>query len=584
MTPLDKKKSNGRTEMAMRNYRGYEIEMSQTKAEERGPGIFTPVYARVLNCIAAVLLMALLAAGIVYRVFSWFGVVMILVLFLLHTICRVVIPSFTGKEQPPRLHRTIVLLLWTLFLAFLAVILFWPGNDTWRTYTFEAELAALESRRAIPDAENAATLYGRTWAFTDFEAIRRIILQDCTYHPAVRFCREPGDPKVVALLDDHAGVLRNLTKASQIEQCHFPVQVEPFADIESELSERHEKFRLSSCLLLLAAEQDIGNGRTETALEKCRCVIQMARHYSRQSTVMGFLDGFSMERWALILIDQLFMDIDITEKSLKLLAESIDVDNHWSEDWPQVLAVEKLRAKNLCGAFYEVNPQGKVRFSRRFHTAFPRNSPGYDLSLDWTGRIGDRVAPLGLALTVPWSPETAGKAIDDMYEDYYIATDRGFDQHNVKEHEQLRLTHMQRLGGMRFFLPSVCMIDATEWPRFHVLYMGQLTRRRACVIAIGLRRYKERYGHWPVALEHIRFLIPAKAFVDPRNGNSFDYMLTNGTYRLYSKGINNLDWSGLGKGQVPRKEGIQAATISSRAFPVGGDSSGQMQQTLEIEK
>jgi hypothetical protein len=85
-------------------------------------------------------------------------------------------------------------------------------------------------------------------------------------------------------------------------------------------------------------------------------------------------------------------------------------------------------------------------------------------------------------------------------------------------------------------------------------------------------------------LEHIRFLIPAKAFVDPRNGNSFDYMLTNGTYRLYSKGINNLDWSGLGKGQVPRKEGIQAATISSRAFPVGGDSSGQMQQTLEIEK
>jgi hypothetical protein len=482
------------------------------------------------------------------------------------------------------LYRRIVLPLWTLLLAFLAVILFWPDNDTWRTYTFEAELTALESRRAISDTENAATSYERTWALTDFEAIRRTVLQDCTHRPAVRFCREPGDPKVVALLGDHADVLHNLMRASQIEQCRFPIRAEPFADVESELPKRHEKFRLSSCLLLLAAEQDIGHGRTETALEKCRCVIQMAKHHSQQSTVMAFLDGFTMERWALIMIDRLFMDIDITEKSLKLLAESIDVDNHWNEDWPHVLEVAKLRAKNLCGAFYEVNLQGKMRFSRKFHTSFPGKPLRYDHPLGWKGKIGDKVATFGLALTIPWSPETAGKVIDDMYEEYCVVMDCGFDRHTLKELEQLRLAHVQRLGGMRFFLPLLCMIDVTELSKLHDLYMGQLARRRACVIALGLRCYKERYGHWPIALEHIRFLIPAEAFVDPRNGNSFGYTFTNDTYRLYCKDRNNVDVPQLGKSSVPRREGIEAATIGSKALPVGSDFNGQTQQKSKIEK
>jgi hypothetical protein len=532
----------GKKEIQMQNNCIYEKENSRKKVKDIKQGSFTCVLISILNCIATGLLVAFLVAGIAYRVFSWFGVMIALALFLPHVTCCVIIPPFTRRKQPTKLYKIIVLPLWILVFAFAAIRVFWSDNGTWRTYTFEAELAALETKRAIPDAENAATFYEPILAQMDINAIKRKILDEHRPFPANHTLKESNDSGIPAWVDGYAKTVQNLMKACQMEQCRFPIRAEPFADICPELTERYDKFKLCSYLLCSAAEQDFDNDRVEAGLEKCQCVIRMAKHYSQQSTIMSSLDGFWIERYALRTIRRFIMENNTADKSLQLIANSIDIENNWSKDWSQILEVEKLREKNLCGAFYEVNLQGKTRFSRKFYTSFLWNSPGSDHVVDCRRKIGDKMAPIGLALLVPYRPETVDKAIDDIYEKYLTATNRGFSWYSLKECKQHRLIQMRCLRGMRFFLSQSPLItDVTFLSRFHDLYMLCLAKRRAFHIVIGLILYKNKYGYWPSALEDIKHLVSAKAFVDPINGGSFGYRLVNDTFTLYRKCRNNGD-------------------------------------------
>lgn len=76
------------------------------------------------------------------------------------------------------------------------------------------------------------------------------------------------------------------------------------------------------------------------------------------------------------------------------------------------------------------------------------------------------------------------------------------------------------------------------------IYLRGLTARRGNRILIALRRYKNKHGRWPAQLDDIKPLVPAQMFLDPANGGSFVYRLTDENFVLYSKGENNIDESG----------------------------------------
>ena len=61
---------------------------------------------------------------------------------------------------------------------------------------------------------------------------------------------------------------------------------------------------------------------------------------------------------------------------------------------------------------------------------------------------------------------------------------------------------------------------------------------------IGLRRHKNKHGHWPESLEQVKDLTSQENFLDPINGGSFVYKLTEDNFSLYSKGKNNIDEGG----------------------------------------
>jgi hypothetical protein len=77
-----------------------------------------------------------------------------------------------------------------------------------------------------------------------------------------------------------------------------------------------------------------------------------------------------------------------------------------------------------------------------------------------------------------------------------------------------------------------------------VNYLRLLTNRRGNRILIALRRYRNKNGRWPESLDGIKNLVPEEILLDPINGGSFVYKLTEENFTLYSKGKNNIDEDG----------------------------------------
>jgi hypothetical protein len=82
------------------------------------------------------------------------------------------------------------------------------------------------------------------------------------------------------------------------------------------------------------------------------------------------------------------------------------------------------------------------------------------------------------------------------------------------------------------------------YDKFHTIYLRLLASRRGSRILITLRRYRNKNGRWPQTLDGIKDLVPAEILVDPINGGSFVYKLTEDNFALYSKGKNNIDEGG----------------------------------------
>jgi uncharacterized membrane protein len=72
-------------------------------------------------------------------------------------------------------------------------------------------------------------------------------------------------------------------------------------------------------------------------------------------------------------------------------------------------------------------------------------------------------------------------------------------------------------------------------------YLSHITQRRGTWLVLGLRKYRNIHGTWPVRLEQVSDYVPPEAFIDITNGNGFVYRLEVDNFRLYGKGFNGVD-------------------------------------------
>ncbi|MHC4478706.1 MAG: hypothetical protein ACYTEL_23985 [Planctomycetota bacterium] len=487
------------------------------------------IVAQVFFWLAWVLWMAIFVAATIYSALSVIGVI-VLGLALADAALGGILYA-TKRDKLRKIHGRVNLALFILLLVVGAILIFWPDRGTWDTYTFKDELAAIEAKRTVPDAENAAILYESLLGPIDPDANEcEFFLDQC---PVFRGpWRQAEYPRVSQYLEANADLLEELVVICRSQKCRFEVPAQYLADS----SQRYPKLRLCARLLVAAGNRDIGEGRIDSGLEKYLSVLRMAGHCRQQPTRMGFYSGGHIEGLALGPIIKFTVVNTAGDKDLDLIAAAVDTRNNWADDWPAILAAEKVQLKNLVGHLYEVNPQGKTRFSRHLFHRYARET---DLS-NWDRVAMDRTLFLFLPLFVPYRPQTVGKVVDDMYDAMALSD---FDWEMLEGHERHRVSEMRRLAGVRLVLAFLAP-KTSDWSKFRDSYLRRVAVRRACRILIALRRHKNQRGLWPGNLDDIRDMVPADSLTDPTNEDRFVYRLTDDGFTLYSKAKNNIDEGG----------------------------------------
>ena len=492
--------------------------MSEEKQEQKKRSIIR----QILKWIGLSVLSLLLIAAIYFQA-PW-KVITLLVIFLLA--CTIL----------PKCYRKWFWLSVGVVIIILIIWVFLPDDDEgWRPYTFDEELAEIEAKRAIPDAENAAKIYNELFETPILDGNEPEFLLQAT--PSAR--SEPwlskDHPETAQWLQEHKGTIEKLIQACEMEKCSFPIHADPLSMGQS--MDRLASMRRYAYLLVSSANNDIAEGRVDAALEKYFSLIKMADHMQQQSTLIEMLVGIAIEALAIRQFNRFITTGDVTAEHLSTIEQSLaSLERDWSSNLPRILEHEKLMTKNiLCRMYYEANAEGKTRLSC---------NPGATIRTQWSKahywrrKVG-RVGTILLWFFAPSTPQKAGEIIDAAYERYYAMAEPDFDWQKGTE----KPTKMFRLN-YRYLVEHLAEILAPAYHRIHDLYLRLTSDRRGCKIIIALRRYKNKAGRWPEGMDDVKDLVPAEIFVDPINGGSFVYKLTDDNFTLYSKGKNNIDEGG----------------------------------------
>lgn len=488
----------------------------------------TSIVKRVLKWIGLGLLALQLIAFIIFQA-PWKFITLLVIILLACTIL------------PKTLRKWFWLSVGVVIIALIIWVFLPADNEGWRPYTFDEELAALEAARSIPDSENAAIIYNQLLDNYDANTFEPNFMDD-DLDDLTR--REPwlskDHPEVAQWLQQHNGTISKLLQASKIEKCRFPI----VADTVSfgQHIKRFAPIRRWARLLIRAGNNDIADGRTNQAIEKYIAVLQMARHQCQQPTIIDVLVGIAIEAIATSQFKTFIVTGDVTEERLNVIEQALsDIKHDWSSDFPRILEGEKLMAKNmLCGILYEVNPQGKTRFSRDPRAAITSQ---FAKDMSPTTYWQKKLTKVGIILgwfIMPSTPQKLSKIIDAAYEKYYAMTEPGFDW--KKEPREFSITSI-RLNYRRMMEMAYHTAEPV-YRSIHDSYLRHTTNQTGVRLIITLRRYKNKNGIWPQSLDDVKDITAPETLIDPVNNSSFVYKPTDDDFTLYSKGKNNIDEGG----------------------------------------
>jgi hypothetical protein len=429
----------------------------------------------------------------------------------------------------------------------IAAVIIWiflpEDSEGWRPYTFDKELAALEAKRAIPDGENAFIIYNQL-----LEDYNEVLVKPNFIDPNLGDCIEGGPwlsedcPGMARWIRQQESTIAQLVEASKIEQCRFPFN----ADI-SRID--YIKYRLIpiqnwALLLNLAANNDIAEGRIEEGLGKYITSLQMGKHQNQQPSLLDFMVGTGLELGSVRQLKRFVVTGDATEERLILIEKALaETKRYWDYNLPRILDYEKLLAKNVWGLFYEVNPEGKIRFTRRSVSSIRKqlfeNIKEEPITTYWRRRFV-KVSAILFWFCMPSAPQEVGAMVDSAYERCYAMAKPDFDWQKGPRGFSIDSIKF----NYRYMIETQLCIQEPVYYSIHETYLRAITQQRGGRLIVALRRYKNKNGNWPERLDDVRSFASEEIFIDPVNGGSYVYKLTGGNFTLYSKGKNCIDDGG----------------------------------------
>lgn len=205
------------------------------------------------------------------------------------------------------------------------------------------QIAAIEAARAIPDPENAAIIYKQLLEEYDEDKFSLDFLDEEAEWITLRQPWHSKDyPELAKWLKERQETITKLLEATKLDKCRFPIPTESYVtDTDKPII-----FRQWAYLLSRAANNDIGEGRTNDALEKHLCIMQLARHICQQPNLVEYMVGIAFEGVGLQGLRYFIVETDLAESQLKIIEEfPLQTRNDWTKDTAQMLQVERLLEK-----------------------------------------------------------------------------------------------------------------------------------------------------------------------------------------------------------------------------------------------
>ncbi len=250
-----------------------------------------------------------------------------------------------NKRATTKRRRRFTLLAAGTCLLVVAVALLWSRSDS---PSAEERLAAIEATRAIPDSENAAILYNRLlenpgahWpdsgpAFLDSASNMLTRSQPWL---------ERDYPELADGIKERQWLIDGLLAATQLEKCHFRIDIEPYRPTYTPAPlSRVRTMRRWLFLLMRAANNDVAEERTDDAIAKWRCMIQLGRHLQQQCILIEFLVGISSESAGVNQASAFVVEGDPDEHQLhKIASLPAETRNDWDAIQSRIIPVGELQ-------------------------------------------------------------------------------------------------------------------------------------------------------------------------------------------------------------------------------------------------
>jgi hypothetical protein len=255
-------------------------------------------------------------------------------------------PNQNQDNEMPEITKR---LSWRVWLAAIIVVLtaivlylLW---SMWNSKSLDEQLAAIEAARAIPDSENAATIYNKLLQDPNATSLLDNWPQFLNQASEELTFKEPwlskDYAKLAAWIREKQPVIDRLLEASKFAQCRFP--------IERPLPANHA-MRKWTYLLKRAANNDIGDGRIDDAIDKWRCLLQMGNHLCQQPLFDAHMVAIAIEALALRQTTAFLVQGNADEAHLsRIEAFPLHTEDNWAAVLEEITPAEKLAEESWKG-------------------------------------------------------------------------------------------------------------------------------------------------------------------------------------------------------------------------------------------
>lgn len=487
--------------------------------------------------------------SIIRRIIKWIGLSLLTILLVLALIFQapwkvnVLLAIFLAACTllPKRFRKWFWLSVGAVVIALIAWVLLPEDNEGWRPYTFDEELAAFEAEYAIPDEENAAFAYDEIFETVDIDSN----LPEFFTAPGTSSLSGPwlskDHPETAGWLKGRQDTIAKLLQAVRKDKCHFPIS--PHIWDFDRNAKRLAPTRKYAFLLVSAGNNDIGEGRKDEALEKYLCILRIADHLYQQPVAIDFLVGTALESLALTQLNRFVIESKPTAEQLRLITNALgDLENNWGSEFKKFLEYDRLFNKNnLCSLVYEVNSQGKGRFSRNplalFEAVWPQEMP----RLTYWQRKLCKAWTIFNWFIMPSIPQKAAEILDASFDRYDAMTKPGFDWTKQPQKLDSLITrgNFNRIKlNFRYLTRFMADLAGGTYFGLHDAYLRMLALRRCSRLLVAIKQYHNDHGAWPPNLDAIKTAAPAEAFIDPVTGNPLQYENLGERFSLKTETVN----------------------------------------------